>query len=276
MAFACGTCWRTWPTDRSREQHVAATFHKVPDFECDSCDRYFNSQQAVDQYMTALDHWADSVELDEPEHYCDYDSCSEAFSDEDELRAHEVTVHFYCDTCDREFQDENSIRNHRNSKVHRGQNMPCYLCDKPYVTAAGVFHHLERGRCSKAPLDRMKVYEAVKRRDPNGLLTERLLEWSGSGGFAATLKSWNASAGAFECFLCKRLFERLDSLNQHLQSPKHQQKLYHCPKQHCNKKFGSLAAAANHMESESCGFMSFEAVQESAKRIFDPGRMIAF
>ncbi|KAF6808981.1 hypothetical protein CPLU01_15585 [Colletotrichum plurivorum] len=94
--------------------------------------------------MTALDHWADSAsaESDEPEYYCDYDSCSEAFSDEDELRDHEVTVHFYCDACDREFQDENSIRSHRNSKVHRGQSMCCYFCNKPYVTTAGVFHHL--------------------------------------------------------------------------------------------------------------------------------------
>ncbi|KAH8747635.1 zinc finger protein, partial [Diaporthe sp. PMI_573] len=92
----------------------------------------------------------------------------------------------------------------------------------------------------------------------------------------ATMKSWNASARAFECFLCGRHFERLDSLNQHLQSPKHQQELYHCPYRRCGKKFKFLAAAVSHWESGSCGFMSFETVQESAKRIFEPGRMITF
>lgn len=154
--------------------------------------------------------------------------------------------------------------------------MCCQFCHGRFVTAAGLFHHLERGACPKAPLDRMQVYEAVKRRDPNGLLTERLLKWSGSGTFEATHKSWNRNTGAFECFLCGAQFARLESLNQHLQSPKHQQNLYHCPKRSCGKKFTTLAAVLNHLESESCNFMRFEAVQESAKRIFDPGHMIAF
>ncbi|KAF7514855.1 hypothetical protein G7054_g14943 [Neopestalotiopsis clavispora] len=42
----------TW---ESRDQHVAAKFHEMPDFECDTCHRYYGSQHAVDQYMDALD-----------------------------------------------------------------------------------------------------------------------------------------------------------------------------------------------------------------------------
>ncbi|KAL0929921.1 zinc finger protein [Colletotrichum truncatum] len=275
MAFTCGTCWQTWPTWRSRDQHVAAKFHEVPDFECDSCDRYFQSQQAVEQHMNALDHWAESAS-DEADYYCDYDSCSEGFGDEEELRNHEIEEHFYCDSCDREFQDLNSIKMHRNSKQHRGTNVSCSFCHGSYVTAGGVFHHLEQGACPKAPLDRIKVYEAVRRKDPNDLLTERLLEWSVPSSFEATHKSYNAQAEAFECFLCGNLFKRLNSLNQHLNSPRHQQDLYHCPNPRCDKKFGTLAAVGNHLDSESCNFMRFDDVQETAKRIFDPGRMIAF
>ncbi|ETS86525.1 hypothetical protein PFICI_00353 [Pestalotiopsis fici W106-1] len=274
MAFACGTCWRTWPSWRSRDQHVADTFHEVPDFECETCHRYFRSQRAVEQHMNDLGHWMESS--DEPEFCCDYDSCSEVFDDEDLLRDHEVEDHFYCDACDRQFQDFNSIKMHRNSRVHRGTNAACPFCRDSFVTAAGVFHHLEQGGCSKAPLNRIQVYEAVKRQDPNGILTERLRHWSTETTFEATIDSWNPDTKAFDCYLCGDGFRRLDSLNQHLRSPKHQDKLYHCPKPSCRKEFGSLAAVTEHLQSESCNFMRFEEVQETAKRIFDPGRMIAF
>ncbi|WDK14846.1 hypothetical protein CGRA01v4_06127 [Colletotrichum graminicola] len=275
MAFACGTCWRTWSTRTARDQHVAAKSHQVPNYECESCDRYFNSQRSVEQHMDALGHWADSAS-DEPQHYCDFDACSEVFDNEEDLRQHEVEEHFYCDPCDRGFQDLNSINMHRNGKQHRGKNASCRFCNASCVTAAGVFQRLEQGAYPKAPLDRMKVYEAVQRSDPNSVLTKRLLEWSTSTSFEATSESWNADTETFDCFLCGSGFARLDSLNQHLQSPKHQQKLYHCPKQSCRKEFGTLAAVCNHLESGSCNLMSFEAVQETAKRIFDPGRMIAF
>ncbi|KAH8743207.1 hypothetical protein F5883DRAFT_376233, partial [Diaporthe sp. PMI_573] len=112
---------------------------------------------------------------------------------------------------------------HGNSRVNRRRNMRCYFCDKPYVTAIGVFHHLELCGCPKVPLDRMKLYDIVESRDLNGLITEKLLEWSGSGGFRATMKSWNASARAFECFLCGRHFKLRISLKKHIQLPQHQQ-----------------------------------------------------
>jgi uncharacterized Zn-finger protein len=122
----------------------------------------------------------------------------------------------------------------------------------------------------------MMVYEAVKKRDPNGSLTMKLLNWSKSDSFEATERSWNAITRTFDCSLCRARFNSLKSLNQHLQSPKHVQKLYHCPKKGCGKKFTTLAAATNHLESEQSNFMRFEDVQEAASRIFDPGRMIAF
>lgn len=111
MAFACGTCWKSWTTWQSRNQHVVAKSHTVPDFECDSCDRYFGNQQAVNQHMTALGHWAESASSSsgELEHYCDYGACTEVFGDENALRSHETHEHLYCSPCDRAFQDENSI-----------------------------------------------------------------------------------------------------------------------------------------------------------------------
>lgn len=36
----------------------------------------------------------------------------------------------------------------------------------------------------------------------------------------------------------------------------------------------TLAAVINHLESESCDYMHFEAVQKNVERILDPRRMI--
>lgn len=112
MSFACGTCWQTWPTWRSRDQHVAAKFHKAPDFECNSCDRYFGSHTAVQQHMNALDHWAESssTSSDGSEYDCYYDGCTECFDDEQELQHHQVHEHYYCSSCDRDFDSANSIK----------------------------------------------------------------------------------------------------------------------------------------------------------------------
>ena len=120
------------------------------------------------------------------------------------------------------------------------------------------------------------MYEAVRKRDPNGTLTRKLLNWSKEDDFEATERSRNVATGAFDCSLCGASFNRLQSLNQHLQSPKHAQKLYHCPKKACNKRFATLAAVTSHLESEKCDFMRFEDVQKAVSRIFDAGRMIAF
>lgn len=141
-------------------------------------------------------------------------------------------------------------------------------------TATGLVHHLDRGSCSKAPLNRDKLYEAVRRRDPNSVISKKLLTWSGTTSYEATERTWNCFVEAYECYLCHRLFGKLASLNQHLSSPIHQQKLYHCPNSRCGREFTTLAAVINHLESESCEYMRFEAVQKNVDRIVDPRRMI--
>ncbi|KAH8776288.1 hypothetical protein F5883DRAFT_410044, partial [Diaporthe sp. PMI_573] len=98
--------------------------------------------------------------------------------------------------------------------------------------------------------------EIVESRDLNGLITEKLPKWSGSGGFRATMKSRNASARAFECFLCRRHFELRISLNKHIQ--------LHSSSKNLNKRYGKtfkfLAAKVSRWESGSYGFMNFETV----------------
>lgn len=154
----------------------------------------------------------------------------------------------------------------------------CPFCKVGFTSASGVSHHLETGSCPNARgMDRDSIYRELRRRDPNGSFTQNLIGWHGETNVQtiATDRSWNGQA--FECFLCDKEFRQLSHLNQHLSSPAHAQKYYHCPKAGCAKEFVSLAAMFNHLESESCGFIRFEKVQQNVNQFLaGGGRLISF
>ncbi|ROT35422.1 hypothetical protein SODALDRAFT_65686 [Sodiomyces alkalinus F11] len=173
----------------------------APEFECNTCGRDFGSHQALNLHMDALDHGVD--------HECD--DCSDIFSDEEDLRDHELSEHYYCDPCDKYFGGWNAINNHRNSNRHASDKVACLFCGKDYAAASGATHYVERGCCPKAPVDRMEFYEAVRKRDPTGILTKTLLTRpTGAnhvGFYQSTKKCWNSEASVFECYFCHRRFK---------------------------------------------------------------------
>ncbi|TDZ36395.1 hypothetical protein C8035_v001721 [Colletotrichum spinosum] len=255
MVFTCGTCWREFPAGwKARDQHFNATGHDTPEYECAMCDEYF--------------------------------------SDDEDRVDHEVSDHLFCGECDRHFTNWNAVQQvvfcllcfrysgadihqHRNSSKHRQSSIRCPFCGDDRGTATGLVHHLERGACPRAPLDRDSLYQAVRQRDPNGIISKKLLEYH-TPSYVVSEKAYNQSLRAYECYMCHRLFSQLTALNQHLNSPVHQETYYHCPNRDCRKGFSTLAATINHLESESCQFMRFESVQQNVSRILDPGRMIQF
>ncbi|OLN83403.1 Zinc finger and BTB domain-containing protein 17 [Colletotrichum chlorophyti] len=272
MTFTCGDCWREFPAGcKSRQQHLDATGHRAPEFECDTCDRYYKNRRSVEWHMDYYDHWSQDVSSDE----WGCVNCGDVYSDEEYLRDHEVRDHFYCDPCNRYFDTWNNIRQHLNSSIHRGTSIQCPFCSQTRGTATGLIHHLEQGNCPNAPLDRDKLYQAVRRRDPKGLISKKLLDWRETHKFTATERTWNPFARSYQCYLCNRLFNSLVGLNAHLNSPVHSQALYHCPNRRCGRDFTTLAAVINHLESESCQYMRFDAVQRRVEHIVDPRRMIA-
>jgi hypothetical protein len=166
---------------------------------------------------------------------------------------------------------------HLTSKIHRGANLACPFCKIKYTSATGLFHHLESGSCSNAPnLNREAIHRLVRERDPHGVITNKQITWDKETNvsYSATDYAWNGSA--WECYLCHRPFGSRTSLNQHLNSPVHSQKVYHCPNGRCHKEFVALAALFNHLESESCEFMRFEKVQQHVGTILQSNRLIAF
>lgn len=140
-----------------------------------------------------------------------------------------------------------------NSKTHRGTDIKCPFCRTGFVTPSGVSHHLETGSCPNASnMNRHSIARIVQRRDVNGLIANKQIEWHDSQNlhYQATNQAWNGQS--WECYLCHRGYGSVRALNQHLNSPAHAQKAYHCPNSRgCFKEFATLASLFNHLESES-------------------------
>ena len=107
-------------------------------------------------------------------------------------------------------------------------------------------------------------------RDPHGSITQHLLEYPTPTSYEATEHAYDYESGMYECYLCTGEFRNLRALNQHLSSPAHEQKLYNCPNRNCRRPFSTLGALVNHIESETCGFMNFRAVQRNVQTLVDP------
>lgn len=120
-------------------------------------------------------------------------------------------------------------------------------------------------------MNRDTTLHMVRQSDPHGIITNKQLEWhkEEQGQYSATDRAYNGYG--WECYLCHREFNSCNALNQHANSPVHQQKVYHCPDQRvmCGKQFVSLAGLFNHFESESCGFIRFERVQQVQQQLTD-------
>jgi hypothetical protein len=155
-----------------------------------------------------------------------------------------------------------NCRKHLNSSTHRGRNVACPFCKTALTSASGLSHHLESGSCTRAGnFNHRTIFQAISQRDRGGLITNKLLTYPDSGTQnIATGATWNGFN--YECYLCHREFRNLQGLNQHLSSPAHSEKLYHCPNRDCTGQFVRLASLFNHLESESCNFVRFEKVQK--------------
>ncbi|EWG45080.1 hypothetical protein FVEG_06014 [Fusarium verticillioides 7600] len=125
-------------------------------------------------------------------------------------------------------------------------------------------------------MDRRKLYRYIKNRDRRSIITNRELAWHGEKTYVINpTAAWNPWSKALECYLCHKLHTTLFGLKKHLESPRHQQSLYHCVKRSCGKEFKTLAALINHLESESCRIMRFQqqsnAIQQGQNHSSVPG-----
>jgi DNA-directed RNA polymerase subunit RPC12/RpoP len=257
--YECDTCDREFFTQRSADQHMDDTGHREPEFECETCNRRFYTQQSANQHMDALDHYR----------RYDCQHCSKTFQSENALKmvSSSCTPRRLSIPSPKSPETLLTIVKHLNSSTHRGKNVACPFCKVAWTSASGLSHHLESGSCPRAQnINHRTIHQAISRRDPSGLVTNKLLTYPDSNiQNIATNATWNGSW--YECYLCHREFGTLQALNQHLNSAAHSEKLYHCPNRSCDGQFVRLASLFNHLESESCKFIRFERVQQHVHTI---------
>ncbi|KAM5347854.1 hypothetical protein ACJ41O_007678 [Fusarium nematophilum] len=229
-------------------------------YECYLCHQLFGLLGSLRQHLKSPTHQQNLYHWHEPPEF-ECAVCDWYFDNEEDRQDHEIGDHLYCSECDWFFSRWDDIQQHLRRSRHRQPSVVCPFCSALYGTATGLTHHLERGCCPSAPLDRDELYREIRRRDPNGCISNNnLLEWHGaSTTYEATQRAWNPRHGQYECYLCHSLFRSLHGLNQHLSSPQHQQNLYRCPNRSCIGEFTTLAGLINHLESESCSSSRFDA-----------------
>ena len=129
--------------------------------------------------------------------------------------------------------------------------------------------HLDSGRCPSR-IDRHVVNGIVVRLDGDNVITNPARLILGEDGYDvpqptvtyATQRSYNGAN--YECLLCHREFCRLDSLNSHLQSPAHDEKIYRCPNRDgCGIELSTMSALCQHAESDKCGVQRFRYVRDA-------------
>lgn len=281
MAY-CNRCDRYFPHFAALHQHERdSSAHNI----CGDCNIDYST------WTMLKEHWVQSPR----HHYCQY--CSEHFADDDDLEEHYQSSHFYCGSCRRVFkndvglhehyrqspnhdycasckrlfQSERHLRTHLESSIHRPRDVPCPFrgCDAAFVSRSALILHLESGGC-RSRVDRATINRFVLQYDKNHVITNpsRLITGGNSAQdvkYYASEASWNGSM--YECYLCHRTYSTLVALNQHLSSPRHEQKIYLCPPGFCRMQFRTLSALCQHIESGTCGVSKFKAVQDAMDSI---------
>lgn len=273
--YRCSRSFNSYSALRQHEQN--SPNHHL----CDNWDKDFTSAKALKEHFVQSlmydycqhcdTHFDDSEELQDhyqtDHHFCD--PCRKIFQNEYGLHDHwhyrQSGLHHYCVLCKRLFQNANNLSNHLNSSLHRPKDVPCpgKGCGVAFVSRSALILHLESSGC-KSGADRQTINRYVRQYDTKNIITNppRLLTVGTSDvTYVASERAWNGSA--YECYLCHAGFRTLTALNQHLASPRHQEKIYVCPLNLCRESFTTLRGLCQHIESECCGVAKFKIVQNT-------------
>ena len=273
MAHYCYECDRYFNTISALQQHMSNSINHP--WYCPTHHADFDTRVGLkEHWVQSLDHdycqhcdihFEDEEDLhihfDENHYWCS--SCNKFFINQKGLEEHyrQSPRHHYCVPCKRHFVSASNLAAHLNSSIHTPKNYMCPAkgCGLKFVSQSAVVLHLEAGTC-KSGIDRAKLNKFVRENDRNNLVTDpsRLL----TGGnmdrdvkYYATDAAWDGYA--YECYLCYGTYRSLAALNQHLASPRHQEKIYICRWDSCKTRFTTLSALCQHIESERCGISKF-------------------
>ncbi|KAI0758796.1 hypothetical protein C8Q74DRAFT_1209517 [Fomes fomentarius] len=252
MHHVCEDCGKVFASAFALKKHyVRSPLHPY----CRVCDELYED-------------WEDLYEhYDTVHYYCD--DCNQVFQSDLGLHEHHIQRHsdVYCALCEHMFKDNNAFRHHERSTPHQGRTVHCPMqrCKKFFVSRAALVQHLESGACPSS-ITRDEVNRIVSSLDEGGIITScaRPIGGPSSESSSAVIETWATERAwngkHYECYVCHRTFASLPALNQHLSSPAHTEKLYHCPTvlKGCEAEFRTLSGFCQHVESESCGVHRFK------------------
>lgn len=227
---------------------------------CQRCNEHFSSVDELKQHYRD-DHW-----------YCD--TCDkvrtlllipakhsltkpQALNTQKGLQQHNRQKHPYCTICDIVFKSESDLKNHQRThlpKIHR-----CTGCEEAFATHSDLIAHWENRACPSG-MTRKDVNRVALAKDPGSVITDMLQQGQALPS-RTEMARWRSQDGsAYECMLCHRMFSQLLHLKAHLESPRHEAKIYKCPPTYlgCEEQFSTFSGLVQHMESEKCDVHSFK------------------
>ncbi|EJD40337.1 hypothetical protein AURDEDRAFT_91029 [Auricularia subglabra TFB-10046 SS5] len=259
---------------------------------CDVCDRGFGSLQAFWQHCDNsarheccccyyhFNNYDDEADHLEEEHVlCGI--CDEWVFDDAAFHKHNKHQHAdrYCASCRRMFMAPSNYNSHMNSSLHRTKDIPCPHrargCTHTFVSHSAMTLHLESGHCVSG-MTRADVNQRVIELDRGRVITDpsRLLTNGTTTKYRATSQAWNGHA--WECYLCHAQLSSRGALDNHLNSPRHEQKMYICPGPKCGQRFTTLSGLMQHIESDKCGVQRFRVVQDAISQLTNGMKRLGF
>ncbi|KAG6917372.1 hypothetical protein DXG01_002747 [Tephrocybe rancida] len=242
----CGFDFPTWTG--LKEHYVQSPRHSY----CQKCDEHFDDTYDLEEHYDEAHFWCRP--------------CNKFFVNAFGLNEHyrQSPAHHYCVPCNRLFASASNLQSHLNSSTHRPRDVPCRGrgCTQTFVSVSAMLLHLEAGTCVSG-FTRRLIDTKVRELDRNNIITDpsRMIAGPSSDNttYYATTAAWNGAA--WECYLCHGTYRSLPALNQHLASPRHQDKIYVCPGAQCRIRFTTLSALCQHIESERCDVHKFREVK---------------
>ena len=288
----CAQCDRSFVNPEALGQHLQSSIHATQ-FHCCNCDRDFVNEQALHQHLADKIHKPNAKSKVSTFGLSDWvcEDCNRDFKDEKGLEQHRSSVihkplsDFKCfghEQCKKRFTSPSAWLHHLESGACRSKITMGSL--NTAVQSSDTHQHITGGRNQE--------YTALKRANVSGntspegsiILTpvtgndfDEDLYWPTSPGSASGMLTPNSTisrrpsdssspALRLLCPLCpigRKPLKSLEALSNHLSSPAHSPKIFHCPLalagyedegkiSQLMKYFSTLSGLLQHLESGAC------------------------
>lgn len=162
----------------------------------------------------------------------------------------------YCAPCKRSFKSAGNLDAHLRSATHQPKVVACSCkgCESRFVSLAAVILHIETGICSsgvtRADVNKfVRLYNANHKSVIDMLIPRRDIVTEGRA-VVEPVTNGNTQL-RYQCSICRAKFRSNTAATSHVESPKHEAKLYKCPNEQngCHQTFSALSGVFQHIES---------------------------